>query len=775
MKMFRVFAAIQLFGWCGAHAALDVAVEEPLEVMQSNAAVGDPSAQFNLALSYEAGHGVPKDRARALEWYRKAAAAGFSQAQFNLGMLLINGTDIPRDEKEAARWFFAAAQNGVFAAQKMMVKICSTGRGMEKSPAKALAWDILARRTLELRYGVAAGLPPKPGVLRADGAAEVVGKGGKKEWILADGSRETIDEAGVRHREHRDGRKTTVQPDGAWETRYPNGLTEQVTAQGRKTLRDSHGTLEITEPDGTRSEEGDGTDTSGTKVRIRDTFGPDGKKVSHRVVTGNSTYEERADGTRVLETKLKRDDGVELILSEEVAADGKVGKGKLRRADNGVGPKASEIWAIQRTLHLAGAIMVVVNEKYSEAGFYSQEEMSRGPEARPPAATIAAGTPMETHTVKLPPPMTVKPETFTIAEPVRTLSRGSTTDSEDPTAFAPKPDISPMLRELEQIESEARNFAGATDADYQRAQATAAAYLIPLSISPQKAVSAPAWLREKIISQTTLHEAPLLPILDDRSKVVPFGPHGVELIKRSPWKHAETEHFIVHYLGEAEARLTMQYIEGVHTVLTQLMNLDPQRGPAKSHVFVFPENEWQRYLKTQGHSPQLAGFACKTELLLGAATNRADRTESIKVLCHETTHALVARFYPGCKPPLWMNEGLAEYIALRTMRAKGVFPTAKTREDAQTRLLGKPDPEMDIERLFTRLRYGSETSPDRLAAFYANSQKCVQVLFEKLPVEGFSKFFNTLCAGNQPDVALATAFGKQCDGVAIFKRLVTGS
>lgn len=53
-----MFAAIQFFGWCGARAALDVAVEEPLEVMQSNAAVGDPSAQYNLALSYEAGHGV---------------------------------------------------------------------------------------------------------------------------------------------------------------------------------------------------------------------------------------------------------------------------------------------------------------------------------------------------------------------------------------------------------------------------------------------------------------------------------------------------------------------------------------------------------------------------------------------------------------------------------------------------------------------------------------------------------------------------------------------
>ena len=758
MKMFRVFAAVQLFAWCGAYAALDVAVEEPLEVLQSNAAAGDPSAQFNLALSYELGRGVPKDAARALEWYRKAAAAGFSEAQFNLGVLLFNGKDVPPNEKEAARWFIAAGQNGIFAAQKIMVKNYSTGRGVEKSPAQALAWDMLARRTLELRTGVSAGLPPQPGALRADGAAEVAGKDGKKVWILADGSRETIDEAGVRHREHKNGSKTTVQADGAWETSYPGGFTEQVTAQGRRTLRDPKGNLEITEPDGTRIEEGDGITGGATKVRIRDTFGPDGKKISRRV-----------------ESKVKRDDGVELVLSEELAADGTTGKGKLRRADNGAGPKDSEIWAIQRTLHIAGGILVVVNEKYSEAGFYSQEEVSRGPESKPPVATIASGTQMETHSVQLQPPVTFKPETWTVAQPVQIIGRGSASGVEDPTAFAPKPDISAMLAELQQIENDARNFAGATATDYQRAQATAAAYLIPLSVLPQKTASAPAWLREKIITQTTLHEAPLLPTLDDRSKAVPFGPHGAEIIKRSPWKHAETDHFIVHFLGEAEARLTVQYIEGVYTVLTQLMNLDPQRAQAKSHVFVFPEAEWQSYLKSHGHPAQLAGFAYKTELLLGASASQTDRADSIKVLCHETTHALVARWYPARKPPLWMNEGLAEYIAIRTMRTKGVAFAGKTRDEAQTRMLGKPDANMDIERLFTRVRYGNGTSPDRLAAFYSNSQKCVQVLFEKLPVEGFAKFFNTLSAGNQPEVALAAAFGKQCDSVAAFKRLVNGS
>jgi hypothetical protein len=357
---------------------------------------------------------------------------------------------------------------------------------------------------------------------------------------------------------------------------------------------------------------------------------------------------------------------------------------------------------------------------------------------------------------------------------------------DDPTAFAPKPDITPFLGELAQIEAASGGFAGATDADYKRGQAGAAAYYIPLSIQPpQKAANTPAWLRERTITQTTLHESPLVPILDDRSKVVPLGPHGADLIKLYPWKHAETDHFIVHYTGEAEARLTVQYIEGAYAVLTQLLNLDPQRGPAKSHVFVLSSGQWKAYLAAKGMPPQLAGFAYKTELLLGAATDRQDRAESIKVLSHEVTHALVARFYGARRAPLWLNEGLAEYIALRTMRSKGLLTGSNAQGEKKAgtlvsspaelaRLVGTPDAAMDVASVFNRVRYGGGTSPERLRAFYANSQKCVQTLFERLPTEGFAQFFNMVLAGNRAEVALAAAYGKQCDGVAAFQRIVNG-
>jgi hypothetical protein len=781
MKSYIVFAIVLMFGLRAAQAGLDMPVQESLEVMQKNAAAGNALSQFNLAVSYERGRNAPKDPARAVEWYRKAAAGGVPEAQYNLGVLLINGVEAPRDPKEAARWFYAAAQNGFFEAQKMLMRAYIKGEGVEKSPGLALAWDFLARRTLELRYGMAAGVAPMPIPLKANGTADAGRMG--KEWSLAGGIQPRIVAGGARSIDYRNGSWITVQDDGGWEIRYPNDfrkktLSEQITAEGRRTSRDQNGGVEITEPDGSRVVEADGTDQAGLKVRIRDSFGPDGKRLKHCVVQNETTYEERADGTRVLETRAKRDDGVDVILTEKVSESGKASDGRLRRADSGEGPKGAETWEIRRKLRMGGGEVAMAIERYTETGLSFQKVLQRMIEVPPRiAGSTAPGqvamNPSRPIQVMFPPQV------------VSMVMPGVSRD--DPTAFAPKPDLAPMLREIEEIELEARDFAGATIADYQRGHAGAGAYIIPLPVAPpQKAVNTPAWLRERTITQTTLHEFSLVPILDDKSKVIPFGAHGAEIIKSYPWKHAETDHFIVHYTGESEARLTVQYIEGAYTVLTQLLNLDPQRGPAKSHVFVFSAGEWKGYLAAKSLSPQLAGFAYKTELLLGAATDRQDRAESIKVLCHEVTHALVARFYGARRPPLWLSEGLSEYIALRTMRSKGLLTAsnsqgektagslAKTRDEL-ARLTGKPDATIDVERLFMRIRYGSSTSPDRLAAFYANSQKCLQTLFEKLPPEGFAKFFNTIVAGNGADAALAAAYGRQCDSVAAFQRIVNGN
>ena len=52
---------------------------------------GDALAQFNLALMYEDGQGVPQDYQEAFKWYRLSAEQGLSNAQYNVGNMYETG------------------------------------------------------------------------------------------------------------------------------------------------------------------------------------------------------------------------------------------------------------------------------------------------------------------------------------------------------------------------------------------------------------------------------------------------------------------------------------------------------------------------------------------------------------------------------------------------------------------------------------------------------------------------------------------------------------
>jgi hypothetical protein len=187
-------------------------------------------------------------------------------------------------------------------------------------------------------------------------------------------------------------------------------------------------------------------------------------------------------------------------------------------------------------------------------------------------------------------------------------------------------------------------------------------------------------------------------------------------------------------------------------------------------VFLFAnDQDWKAYLAKRHNAAPLAGFAYKNELLLPTVTERGGSEESLKTLCHEVTHAIVARFYPGAKPPLWLNEGFAEYIAARVMALKRAYSVDKY-------MSAKVDRPMKLDPVFRRIRYGVAPlrGPEEypVAAFYANAAWCVRTVAEKLPPEGLPRFFNALCAGNSPDAALRFAYGTKCPDSAALADLV---
>lgn len=75
------------------------------------AEAGDSRAQYQLALMYYRGEGLPQDYEKAALWYRRAAERGDVDAQLNLGLMHAQGLGVKQSFYEAFKWFELAARN----------------------------------------------------------------------------------------------------------------------------------------------------------------------------------------------------------------------------------------------------------------------------------------------------------------------------------------------------------------------------------------------------------------------------------------------------------------------------------------------------------------------------------------------------------------------------------------------------------------------------------------------------------------------------------------
>ena len=74
------------------------------------------NSQFNLALLYHKGDGVPRDYEQAINWYSKAAKAGHSNALYNLATLYDQGQGVEQNYALAyTLWKLAAAKGNELA------------------------------------------------------------------------------------------------------------------------------------------------------------------------------------------------------------------------------------------------------------------------------------------------------------------------------------------------------------------------------------------------------------------------------------------------------------------------------------------------------------------------------------------------------------------------------------------------------------------------------------------------------------------------------------
>lgn len=80
--------------WLAAYNAGDYAAA--FKIILPFAEKGDRGAQYNVAVSYAKGLGVPINPSTAAQWYQKAAEQGMSDAQFNTGLCYLEGQAVKK-------------------------------------------------------------------------------------------------------------------------------------------------------------------------------------------------------------------------------------------------------------------------------------------------------------------------------------------------------------------------------------------------------------------------------------------------------------------------------------------------------------------------------------------------------------------------------------------------------------------------------------------------------------------------------------------------------
>jgi TPR repeat protein len=101
-------------------------------------------AQFELGERYYRGEAVPRDMAKAAEWWQAAAERGNASAQASLGYMYYRGALVGervfRDDAEAILWWQKAADQGHAGAQYSLGFMYRTGQGVSRDDVKAAEW-----------------------------------------------------------------------------------------------------------------------------------------------------------------------------------------------------------------------------------------------------------------------------------------------------------------------------------------------------------------------------------------------------------------------------------------------------------------------------------------------------------------------------------------------------------------------------------------------------------------------------------------------------------
>jgi hypothetical protein len=110
------------------------------KLAMSSAQARNPLAQLRLAMLYEAGDGVPRDKRQAFNWYLRAAQAGEPGAQSEVGGYYEEADQVPEDWYAAAQWYQQSANQGWMKGEFALGRAYEFGIGVPQNRQNAIYW-----------------------------------------------------------------------------------------------------------------------------------------------------------------------------------------------------------------------------------------------------------------------------------------------------------------------------------------------------------------------------------------------------------------------------------------------------------------------------------------------------------------------------------------------------------------------------------------------------------------------------------------------------------
>lgn len=120
-----------------------------LNLANKSAELGEPSAQWILALAYEHGRGVVTDQEKAIDYYSLGAELGDASCQQSLGSCYINGNGVPENKEKGFDLCLKAAEQGNGLAMKNVGACYQFGCGVDENMENAIYWYEKALEALD--------------------------------------------------------------------------------------------------------------------------------------------------------------------------------------------------------------------------------------------------------------------------------------------------------------------------------------------------------------------------------------------------------------------------------------------------------------------------------------------------------------------------------------------------------------------------------------------------------------------------------------------------